>query len=651
MAEKEFKIRFLPDNVEVNVNKGTTLLSAAMACGVHINASCGGNGVCGTCKIRIESGTAKDEKTEKISAAEYSQGIRLACRTRPLSDMTVTIPISSRLDKAVQARERSQKAGAIAHGWKFNPPVAKYYLELNPASIDDNVSDLTRLNRGLSSGYGLSGLPVEFEAIQKLPTSLREGNWKITVTVLTCFNSSHGKDFESKRIIDIEAGDTRKDLYAIAIDLGTTTVCGQLLDLTRGTIICDSIVFNKQISYGSDVITRIAYTQKNNGLKKLQEVAVDSINEVIANLSSQCKVDINNVYYIAVAGNTTMEQILLGLDPKYIRLSPYTPAANFFPPIEAKLIGINLNDHSYLYSFPCVSSYVGGDIVSGILAAGVYQREELTLYMDLGTNGEIVIGNSEWMVTASCSAGPAFEGGGIKYGMVAMKGAINEVDIDPETLDPKIDVIGDVKPKGICGSGLIGAIAHLMQVCALGQNGKFDTRLNSKRIRQGDDGYEYVIAWADETQINKDIVITEVDIDNLIRAKAAMYAGCHTLSKSVNIDCSAFEKVILAGNFGSSLDIDHAIMIGLLPDLPHDRFVFVGNGSLSGARLVGFSLDMLKDSRKVGEMMTNIELSESNDFSDNYIAALFLPHTDEKAFASVTEKLNGKCKVKRSSQS
>jgi uncharacterized 2Fe-2S/4Fe-4S cluster protein (DUF4445 family) len=340
-----------------------------------------------------------------------------------------------------------------------------------------------------------------------------------------------------------------------------------------------------------------------------------------------------------------MQQILLGLDPKYIRLTPYTPVANFLPLVKANSLGIKLADYVYVFAFPSVSSYVGGDIVSGVMAAGVHQSKKLTFYMDIGTNGEIVVGNSDWMVTASCSAGPAFEGGGIKHGMVAMNGAIQDFSIDRRNLEPTIKTIGDARPKGICGSGLINTVAELLEAGVIGQNGKFNTSLYSPRIREGVDGYEYILARAAETQIGQDIVITEVDIDNLIRAKAAMYAGCHTITKCINITCGDFEQVILAGNFGNSLNIEKAITIGLLPDIPRERFVFIGNGSLSGARLVNFSTDMLDDSRKVAQMMTNIELSENNDFTANYIAALFLPHTDEKAFPSITEKLKSINKV------
>ena len=632
------KIRFIPDDIEVTVDKGTNLLSAALQAGVHIYATCGGMGVCGTCKVKITEGSVESTRTEKISEEEFNQGIRQACRCVVTSDLTVSIPVGSRLEKAIQAKEKKKSSGATASGWKYEPALKKYYLELPPATATDNANDLFRLMWGLDQSCNLHDIPADFDVISKLSAVLREKDWKITVT-LSEVSDRPFTGRKTPRIINVEPGDTRDKLFALAIDIGTTTVCAQLLDLNRGTILADTIVFNKQISYGADVISRIAYSQKPGGLKKLQELVVSSINEVIDNLLKSSRAERKEISHIAVAGNTTMQQLLLGLDPKYIRLAPYVPTAGFLPLVKACSFGIDVPDHVYLYVFPSISSYVGGDIISGVIAAGIHQRQKLTFYMDIGTNGEIVIGNSEWLVSTSCSAGPAFEGGGIKHGMVAMSGAIQEFSIDPVSLEPTINTINGTKAKGICGSGLINITADLLDAGVIGQNGKFNTNLSSARIRNGADGAEYVVAWGSETENGQDIVITEVDIDNLIRAKAAMYAGCNTLSHSVNVSSADFEQVILAGNFGNSLNIEKAVFIGLLPDIPRDRFVFVGNGSLSGARLVNFSLDMLDDSRKVGQMMTNIELSDNNEFTHNYIAALFLPHTDEKAFPNISKKL------------
>jgi uncharacterized 2Fe-2S/4Fe-4S cluster protein (DUF4445 family) len=485
---------------------------------------------------------------------------------------------------------------------------------------------------------------VDFDVVKGLAGVLRDSDWKVTVSTLVTASKTKAGDLHRPRVIKVESGDTREKYYSLAFDIGTTTVCGQLLDLNRGRVIAEGIEYNRQISYGEDVITRIAYCQRPGGLKKLQRAVVDSINGVINDILTKSRVDIKYVGHMIAAGNSTMTEILFGLNPKNIRLAPYTPVANFIPPVEAESLGIKVKDRVYLFAFPMVASYVGGDIVSGIVGSGVHQRKTLTLFIDIGTNGEIVIGNSEWMATAACSAGPAFEGGGIKHGMVASSGAIESFAINTSTLEPEIGTIDEAEPKGICGSGLINIVADLLEAGAIDQRGKFDQNLPTKRIREGTDDGEYVLAWAKETQTGKDIVITEVDIDNLMRAKGAVYAGYQTLSKNVGVSPSEIGQVIIAGAFGSHIDIEKAITIGLLPDLPDDRFIFIGNGSLLGARLTSFSTDLLDDARKVANMMTNFELSENADFMNNYVAALFLPHTNTDEFPSVKKKLEKRAK-------
>ena len=637
--KKKVKVHFNPDNVDIAVAPGENLLQAAIAAGVHIYASCGGAGTCGTCKVLIEKGQVETTRTEKLSEEEFQQGLRQACQSRVLTDLTVYVPVESRLEKAVLSREQKRVSEVLAAGWRFKPPLSKFFVELPSPTPEDNTSDLSRLLRGLRQRFNLSNLSVDFEAVKKLAKALRDGNWKVTVTTLVTAAKPRAGDRRRPRVINIEPGDTREKHYSLAFDIGTTTVCGQLLELNRGKVIAEGIAYNGQISYGEDVITRINHCQKPGGLKKLQQAVVTTINGVIKELLARGRVSPDHIGHVMVAGNTTMTQILLGLDPKYLRLTPYTPVANFFPPVEAASLGIKVGEQASLFTFPAVASYVGGDIVSGIVGSGVHQRKTLTFFMDIGTNGEIVIGNSDWMVTASCSAGPAFEGGGIKHGIVATEGAIEEFDIDRSNLEPKVSTIGDAKPKGICGSGLINIVAGLLEAGVIGQNGKFNRDLPTRRIRRGRDGYEYVLSRAPETQIGQDIVITEVDIDNLMRAKAAMYAGCQTLSKSVGIGCADFEQVIIAGAFGNNINIEKSITIGLLPDLPPDKFIFIGNGSLLGARLTSFSTDLLDDARRVAQMMTNFELSENVDFMNNYMAALFLPHTEASAFPTVSKKL------------
>ncbi|MBL7126220.1 MAG: DUF4445 domain-containing protein [Dehalococcoidales bacterium] len=640
--KKKYKVRFNPDNVEIVVDQGENLLQAAIAAGVRIYASCGGAGTCGTCKVQVEKGDVETARTDKITDEEFSKGIRQACQSRVLSDLSIYVPVESRLEKAVLAREQKRVSEVLATGWRFVPPLSKYFVELPPPTLDDNTSDLSRLLRGLKQRYHLSNLFIDFQVVKKLAGTLRDGDWKATVTTLVTAAKPRAGDRRRPRMINIEAGDTRDKHYSLAFDIGTTTVCGQLLDLNRGRVVAESMAYNGQIRYGQDVITRIAYCQKTGGLKKLQQAVVATINDIIGELQAQSKVETERISHIMAAGNTTMTQILLGLNPQYIRLTPYTPVANFFPPVPANSLGIQVSDHAHLFPFPAVASYVGGDIVSGIVGSGVHQRKALTFFMDIGTNGEIVVGSSDWMVTASCSAGPAFEGGGVKHGIIAAEGAIEDVKINPSNFEPKIGTIGNARPKGICGSGLINTVAEMLETGVIGQNGKFNQDLATRRVREGADGYEYILARSAETQTGSDIVITEVDIDNLMRAKAAMYAGCQTLSKSVGIECCNFDRVIIAGAFGSHIDIKRAITIGLLPELPEKRFIFIGNGSLLGARLTSFSTDLLDDARRVAQMMTNFELSENVDFMNNYVAALFLPHTNAKEFPAVSKRLAGR---------
>ncbi len=613
--------------MDISVVPGANLLESAIAAGIRISASCGGAGVCGTCRVLIEKGEVLSEKTNHVSPEDYKRGVRQACNTRVMSDLIVRILPESRLESAVMKWELGGTSSAerlpLVSGWRFDPPVRKIYLELTPPSSNDNTGDLTRLLNGLNrlqkAEYRIDSLGV----LQKLAAVLRRENWRVTVTVM---NGS---------IIDIEPGDTRSRFLSLAFDIGTTAVRGQLLDLNRGKVLAQAIDYNGQIPYGQDIISRIAHCRADDGLGKLQRAVAGTLNSLIRQMTEQAGARVDDIAHVVIAANTVMVHLLFGLDPQYLRLSPYVPTVNFAPAVKARSLGLETGEHVNVYALPMVASYIGGDIVSGVMATGIHQRNTVTLYIDIGTNSEMVIGNSEWMVTAACSAGPTFEGGGIRHGMIATEGAIEGFKINPSDLEPSIAIIGNERAKGICGSGLINLAAGLLRSGIITQNGKFNAGMDSSRIRKGDDGYEYVLERAAKTQIGQDIVITEADIDNLIRSKAAIYAGCRTLLKAVSTGLADIGQVIIAGTFGCSIDIENAITIGLLPDLPRERFVFIGNGSLLGARLVSFSEDLRRQAEKVASTMTSIELSESSDFMDSYVAALFLPHTDSKQFPSV----------------
>ena len=634
-------LTFLPDKVTVEVEDGENLLTAAAAAGVYINAYCGGDGVCGKCKVRLTAGEADSEKAN-LRQEEWEQGYRLACQTRVTGDLTVTVPeqaVAGKVHKRKPKITRTISAKALDNllgSWQVRPPVHKVYLELDPPTLEDNVSDMQRVMRGLKQRFPDSQEPTydHPELIKELPFVLREADWRITLLLL------HGKrEDEPDRIIDVEPGDTTARLYGLALDIGTTTCTGALIDLNTGEVLAEASGYNRQISCGEDVISRIIYAGRPGGLKALQEKVVATINTIIEEICRELIISPADISYIMAAGNTVMSHLLLGLDPRFIREAPYVPSVSQFPLTKAAALGIHAHPSVRLFLYPCIASYVGGDIVSGVHACQMAKSEAVTLFIDIGTNGEIVVGNSEWMGCAACSAGPAFEGGGIRYGMRASSGAIENFHIHPDTLEPMIVTIGRIKPSGICGSGLIAIVAELLEAGVVDQQGKFDKSLQHPRIREGRDGWEYVLAWAQDSLIGEDIVITEVDLDNLIRAKGAMYAGYQTLLESVGLGFADLERVILAGNFGAYLDLEQAICIGLLPDIDRDRFYYLGNGSLLGCRISLTDVVRFRERVRVRSLITNMELSENPEFMNHYMAALFLPHTDLGLFPSVRDKL------------
>jgi uncharacterized 2Fe-2S/4Fe-4S cluster protein (DUF4445 family) len=390
---------------------------------------------------------------------------------------------------------------------------------------------------------------------------------------------------------------------------------------------------------GDDVISRIVFALKRDGLDKLQQHVVKGLNEIIEETVAASGIAPDNINYMIAAGNTVMTHLFLGLYPKFLRESPYVPVAQNVETVRGVTLGLKLPRHAFVRVFPGVASYVGGDIVSGVLANGMWDSDDMTLFIDIGTSGEIVAGNRDLMMTASCSAGPAFEGGGLEHGMRAAPGAIESILIDPDTLEPMIRTIDSKPAMGICGSGIINIISQMLKIGILNQNGEYATEANSKRLREGRSGMEYVICRAPETGIKEDIVLTEVDLDNILRAKAAMFSGYTCLLNKIGLSVEALDRVIIAGAFGSFINLDHAVTIGLLPDIPREKFAFIGNSSLKGARLAALDRGLYERSREIARSMTNVELSEDPSYMDNFMAALFLPHTRGELFPSVRLKI------------
>jgi uncharacterized 2Fe-2S/4Fe-4S cluster protein (DUF4445 family) len=642
-------VKFVPYDTEIEVETGDTVIRAALEAGVHVNASCGGEGVCGKCRVLIEEGTVEGGISEKLSQEDREKGYRLACQAAVKSDLVVRIPVESTIDASVLKLQAAPRRTAHIRAMNFDElkekglfvaPVEKKYLELPAPTAQDNLPDITRLISYLNLKHDEHRLETDLSVIRKLPDVIREEDFKVTATLVRPVRKV-GKT----RLINVQPGNKTSQNFAIAMDIGTTTIYGQVIDLITGAVLAEHGEFNAQISYGEDVISRIVFAEKPGGLEKLNSVVVNTINKILKIIVKKSAVDPEDISTITLAGNTTMTQLLVSVNPKFIRRSPYVPAATLYPPIKAGDLGMELGGHVTALIYPAVSSYVGGDIVAGVMGSGIYRTDELTLYMDVGTNAEIVIGNKDWLACAACSAGPAFEGGGLKFGMRASKGAIEDFSIDPATLEPMIITIGNVRPKGICGSGLIIMVATLFEMGIINNLGKFDRDLDTPRIREDDGIYEYVLAWKDETQIDRDVTLTEIDIENLIRAKGAIYSGCMTLLTEVGMSIQDIEHIILAGGFGSYVDLEKAMTIGLLPELDAAKVTFIGNGSLMGARMSSLTNRIRKDVVEVTKKMTNFELSDTTSYMDNYIAALFLPHTDTNQFPRLKSRLEARKKI------
>ncbi len=648
MAEKQFyKVTFLPNGRTVKAREGETLIKAARTAGIHINASCGGSGVCGKCRVVLEEGAVSGGISEKLNVQEQNSGYRQACTALIAGDVVVRIPAESGLRTGGLSIDVPMRHRARMHIYDiedlreegiFLPPVEKLSLELPRPEAHDNMADAGRVIHALKEQYGEKKMIITLPVLRKLRKVLREDDFRVTVTI-TRPVSQPGKSY----ILNIQPGIWTHRSFGLAFDIGTTSVYGLLVDLNTGAVLARGGEYNAQLSYGEDVISRIIYAEKPRGLDLMQELVVSTINAIIDKLllegvpagGERGSISRDEINSITLAGNTTMTHLLLRLEPDNIRRAPYVPVTTFLPPIRAKDLDINLPPHAVALLYPSISSYVGGDIVAGVMGAGLYRTELITLYVDIGTNAEIVIGNKDWLVCAACSAGPAFEGGGITYGMRAAHGAIEDFSIHPLTLEPMNITIGNKPPLGICGSGLLVIIATLFEHGVLDRGGTFDRSLSSDRIRQGVSGYEYVLVRKEESGTDHDITLNEVDIENFIRAKAAIYAGIKTLVDEVGLHMTDLEQVILAGTFGSYIDLDSAMTVGLLPEVDPERILYIGNGSLMGAWMSEMSNHIRRDVVKVVRRMTSFELSEVAGFKDQYIGSLFLPHTDISLFPEV----------------
>lgn len=589
--------------------------------GIYLVASCGGKGSCGKCRIKILEGTGRIKSTGKLRKSDIDQQFVLACQTFPEGDMLIEIPEESRLvigDKI--AVSKSKEVLDFLHSVEpvLTPVVRRINLDIEPPTVQDNISDLERLKKALASN-GISDMRFSHGFVSCMAKALRNANWKVNLA----YTETHEAIFLSPE------GDRTR--YGIAVDIGTTTVVLYLVNYADGSLVDVGITYNSQMRFGDDVITRIVHATEGNGMPDLRSAVVNDVGDLLLPIIEKHGINKEDIDSAVISGNTTMSQLFWGLDPSSIREEPYVPTLNTFPAWKAGTAKIKINPQAPVYTLPCVGSYVGGDIVAGVLASRMHVNPEVALFMDIGTNGEIVIGNNEWLITAACSAGPCFEGSGIRNGMRATEGAIESVKIDPLNFEPELGVIGNAAPAGICGSGMIDAISELFFSGLIDQRGKFVRDSNADRIKHGEEGPEFILFRGEA----KDIVLTEVDIENIIRAKAAIYAGVTLLLREVGLTLDIVDRIYIAGGFGNYLNVDKAVMIGMLPDLPKDKFSFIGNASVAGAYLCLLSEKMRSEAESVAKRMTYLELSVSSRFMDEYMSALFLPHTNIDLFPSV----------------
>jgi uncharacterized 2Fe-2S/4Fe-4S cluster protein (DUF4445 family) len=632
---------------EVEVSSGTLLSDAAQEAGVDINMPCGGQGRCGRCAVIVEeggpgAGTVRRHSTERLSPDDVAAGYALACQTAVEGDVVVTVPPQEKIERRLETSKRAAKVELPFPYSVHDQPLRKYVVTLDPPSLQDQTDDWSRLQNELSRRYDLEDVRVSLPVLRRLGQALRDGDWTVTVVVeLDNWRQPEGP----ARMIDVLAGERLESLWAVAMDIGTTSNVVWLVDLISGEVMAQKADYNGQIARGEDVISRIIYASKNeNGLEELQRLVLDTFNGLLDQAAEERGIDTDEIYKAVVAGNSTMLHLFSGIPPETIRLMPFITVVNQLPPFEAREIGLGINPAATIDCLPGIASYVGADITSGVISSGMCaDQDKLTLFVDVGTNGEMVLGDCTWLIACACSAGPAFEGAGVVDGMRATAGAIEEVWIDRETYEPTFRVIGDQrakespKPRGLCGSGLISLMAEMFVAGVIDKSANVNLELPTDRVREGDHGAEYVVAWRDETETGRDIVITDVDLDNLMRAKAAIYAGFSILARSVGLTLDVVEQVLIGGAFGQYINVEKAIQIGLLPDMPYDSFHFLGNTSIRGAYMALISREMRERVTEVGEMMTYLELSADNTFFDEFNAALFLPHTDAEKFPSVKD--------------
>ena len=645
-----FKVTFSFEDgsmVETFANAGDNLLEVARSANVAIDAPCSGNGACGKCRVQLKSGELESKKTLHISDEEYQAGWRLSCCSKISADVNVLVPdIASAYKSRMKVADLSSKEEiAIFENAKSDIQLAGIELKnslevvdvlMDVPSLDDTMPDNERLTRALRKYLNINRVRIPYVVLKKLPDVLRENNFAVKCVIRATSDDMY--------VYDIFGKDEDVVIGGLAIDIGTTTVSAVLINMENGEILAKSSAGNGQIRFGADVINRIVESQKPGGQKKLQDAVIkETINPMIHEMCKSAKFPKDHIYRMCVASNTTMNHLFAGINADPLRTEPYIPAFFKTNSLFASDVGVDINKDAHIIMAPNIGSYVGGDITAGTLVSQIWNRPEFSLFIDLGTNGELVFGNSDFMMSCACSAGPAFEGGDISCGMRATDGAIEACTIDKETMEPTYKIVGDsgTKPVGLCGSGIIDVISELYICGIINPKGKFIRE--GKRIKHDKYGMgSYILAFEEEAGSVKDVEITEVDIDNFIRAKGAIFSAIRTMLTSLDFDVSMIDDVYVAGGIGSGINMQNAVNIGMFPDIPIEKFHYIGNSSLTGAYLMLLSTPAEKKTYELAANMTYMELSTVPIYMDEFVGACFIPHTDTSMFPTVMEEVQNR---------
>jgi uncharacterized 2Fe-2S/4Fe-4S cluster protein (DUF4445 family) len=632
-------VTFLPDRKSIEVPRGTVLLDAAHQAGIALEASCGGEGTCGKCLVRIESGIVECDASDMARPAQADRDFVLACGSRIL-DTAITIEIPQESLRTGESCIDDSEMNCIEDPELFrekpipDPPVYKVFLEVPRPKSQDGLADLDRLSRAIQEKRGKREVVIPLPVIRNTAESLRADEGKVTATLF--------EDADRLYVGAIECGKNTSRQFGIALDIGTTTVAVQLLDCKELKTLATRTAYNRQVDCGLDVISRINYARKPERRNELRERVLCTINRLVQSVCRASGTDPQEITSAVAAGNPTMIHLLLGLNPEYIRLEPYTPTVLQSLNLTARELGIGINPETLVYISPAVGSYVGGDITSGLLCTATASGgEDVNLFIDIGTNGELVLGNHEFLLACACSAGPAFEGGGLTCGMRAAAGAIDRVSIDADSGIATCRTIGDRKPAGICGSGMISLLADLFLTGWIDSAGKFSRPKESAAIQIDGRQARFVLVSAKESSSGKPILVSETDIENIIRAKAAIYAACSLMLEQAGLEFDCLANIFVGGGFGRYLDVEKAIVIGLLPDLPREKYRYLGNSSLAGACKLLVSRKSRERQIELCRRITYLELNTSPDYMNQYTGALFLPHTNIERFPSVKKQKSG----------